>query len=215
VPDDAVGESTNADWVGYGADVLAVADGTVRDARDGQGDGRPMSARPEPTDLTARGLYGNLVVLDIGRGVFAHYAHLQPGSVRVRPGQRVHRGDVLARLGNSGNSAAPHLHFHLSDRPTFEGSEGLPFRFARLEVEGDADERGVLSRTSVWTPHPLERPGALPLDGTVIAFPAVNARRDPATVPAEPGAGRPPSSTPACRRCGVEGSEARGAPPAR
>jgi hypothetical protein len=99
-------DSANADWFGYDSDVLAVADGIVRDARDGQPDGRPLNPHPEGTDLTARGLYGNFVVLEIAPGVFAHYAHLRPGSVRVRLGEHVHRGEVLAHLGDSGNSAA-------------------------------------------------------------------------------------------------------------
>jgi hypothetical protein len=164
-------DSANVDWFGYDTDVLAVADGVVRDARDGQADGRPLFPHPEEHDLTARGLYGNFVVLEIAPGVFAHYAHLRPGSVRVHPGEHVHRGDVLAHLGDSGNSAAPHLHFHLSDKPVFEESEGLPFRFARFTNEGDAGEQVVLSPSAVWTPHPAKCQEALPLDGTVIAFP--------------------------------------------
>ena len=164
-------DSANADWFGYDSDVLAVADGIVRDARDGQPDGRPLNPHPEGNDLTARGLYGNFVVLEIAPGVFAHYAHLRPGSVRVRPGEHVHRGEVLAHLGDSGNSAAPHLHFHLSDKPVFEESEGLPFRFARFTNEGDAGEQVVLSPSAVWTPHPVKYQEALPLDGTVIEFP--------------------------------------------
>jgi hypothetical protein len=171
VPPDKLRESANADWFGYDAEVLAVADGIVRDERDGQEDGLPLTSHPEPTDLTARGLYGNFVVLEIAPAVFAHYAHLRPGSVRVRPGQHVRRGDVLAHLGDSGNSAAPHLHFHLSDKPVYEESEGLPYRFTRFTVQGNAGEQVVLSPSSVWTPHPVERLDALPLDGAVIAFP--------------------------------------------
>jgi len=171
VSPDQLRDSANTDWFGYDTDVLAVADGVVRDARDGQPDGQPLSPHPEGTDLTACGLYGNFVVLEIAPGVFAHYAHLRPGSVRVRPGEHVHRGDVLAHLGDSGNSAAPHLHFHLSDKPAFEESEGLPFRFARFTNEGDAGEQVVLSPSAVWTPHPVECQGALPLDGAVLAFP--------------------------------------------
>lgn len=53
------------------------------------------------------------VSLDLGHGLRAFYAHLQPGSVRVKTGELVKRGQVLGRLGNSGNSAGPHLHFHV------------------------------------------------------------------------------------------------------
>lgn len=117
VPPEKLRESANADWVGYNAEVIAVADGVVRDIQDGQADGRPLTSHSEPTDLTTRGLYGNFVVLEIAPGVFAHYAHLRPGSVSVRAGQHVRRGDVLGHLGDSGNSAAPPLHFHVSDKP--------------------------------------------------------------------------------------------------
>ena len=164
-------DSANADWFGYDADVLAVADGVVRDVRDGQPDGRPLSSHVESTDLTARGLYGNFVVLEIAPGVFAHYAHLRPGSVRVQAGQHVSRGEVLAHLGDSGNSAAPLLHFHISDKPVFEESEGLPFRIARFTEQGKAGEDVVVSPSSLWIPEPVERQNTLPLDGSVIVFP--------------------------------------------
>jgi murein DD-endopeptidase MepM/ murein hydrolase activator NlpD len=171
VAPDKLQDSANTDWFGYDSEVLAVADGVVRDARDGQPDGKPMSKHGDESDLTARGLYGNLVVLEIAPDVFAHYAHLRPGSLRVRAGQHVHRGEVLARLGDSGNSAAPHLHFHLSNRPTFEESEGVPFRFARFKNEGTAGEDVVLSPSAVWTPHPAQLQESMPLDGDVIEFP--------------------------------------------
>lgn len=163
--------SKNPEWFGYDAEVLAVADGVVRDSRDGEPDGQPLTKKPESTNLTARGLYGNFVVLEIAPGVFAHYAHLRPGSVGVHASQHVHRGDVIAHLGDSGNSAAPHLHFHISNKPVFEESEGLPFRFAHFTLEGHAGEEVVLSPSSVWTPHPVEQRDIIPLDSDVIAFP--------------------------------------------
>lgn len=171
VDPDKLHDSANVDWFGYDSEVLAVADGVVRDARDGQPDGKPMSKHGDESDLTARGLYGNFVVLEIAPDVFAHYAHLRPGSLCVRAGQHVHRGEVLAHLGDTGNSAAPHLHFHLSNRPTFEESEGLPFRFARFTNEGTAGEDVVLSPSAAWTPHPVQLQESMPLDGAVIEFP--------------------------------------------
>lgn len=161
----------NPEWFGYDADVLAVADGVVCDAREGEPDGQPLTSHPEPTDLNARGLYGNFVVLENAPGVFAHYAHLRPGSIPVQAGQRVHRGDVIAHLGDSGNSAAPHLHFHLSDKPVFEESERLPFQFAHFTLEDQAGEAVVLSPSSVCIPHPVEQQQAIPMDSDVIAFP--------------------------------------------
>ena len=77
-----VNKTTDADWIGFGAYVLAVADGVVRDARDGVADGVPLAPQVQPDDLTARTVYGNFVVLEIAPNVFAHYAHLRNGSVR-------------------------------------------------------------------------------------------------------------------------------------
>ena len=171
VAPDKLRDSVNTDWFGYDSDVLAVADGVVSDARDGLPDGKPMSSNKDESDLTARGLYGNFVILEIAPGVFAHYAHLRPGSIRFHTGQRVHSGEVIAHLGDTGNSAAPHLHFHLSNAPTFEESEGLPFRFAHFTNEGTASEDVVLSPSATWTPHPVQLQEAMPLDGTVIVFP--------------------------------------------
>ncbi|MDX1983227.1 MAG: M23 family metallopeptidase [Bryobacteraceae bacterium] len=79
-------------------------------------------------------LGGNYIVLDLGGGRFAFYAHLQPGSLRVKPGDKVKRGQVLGLACNSGNSTEPHLHFHVSNGPDPLASEGLPFVFEDGEI---------------------------------------------------------------------------------
>ncbi len=71
---------------------------------------------------------GNWISLRVG-SAYVFYAHLQPGSILVREGQRVRRGQVLGRLGNSGNSVGPHLHFHVGDDNSLNGSEPVPFVF--------------------------------------------------------------------------------------
>lgn len=79
------------DWVGYAVPVIAVADGEVRDVRDGEPEHPPLTPQPEPASLTSHGLFGNYVVLEISPGVFASYAHLRTGSIKVKPGQRAAR----------------------------------------------------------------------------------------------------------------------------
>ncbi|MBE1159054.1 M23 family metallopeptidase [Dyella acidiphila] len=161
----------HASWVGYGADVLAVADGVVRSARDGQEEHPALSAQPEPASLTADGLFGNYVVLELKPGVYASYAHLQRGSVKVKPGDRVHRGDVLGRLGQSGNSAAPHLHFQLSNAAAFEGSEGIPYAFDHFDVLGPETEAQLFGQGDPWQAAPAVHDQAqLPLSDVVIRF---------------------------------------------
>ncbi|WP_426699841.1 M23 family metallopeptidase [Rhodanobacter sp. Col0626] len=166
------GGKSHADWVGYAADVLAVADGVVRDARDGEAEHPPLSPQSEPESLTAHGLYGNYVVLEIRPGVFATYAHLQRGSVKVHIGDHVRRGQLLARLGQSGSSSAPHLHFQLSNAMTFEGSEGLPFLFDRFDLLGPETEAQLFGQGTPWSPLPLQhRQAEMPLNDMVIGFP--------------------------------------------
>jgi murein DD-endopeptidase MepM/ murein hydrolase activator NlpD len=165
-------KSIYADWIGYGADVLAVADGVVRSARDGEAEHQPLSAQPEPSSLTSNGLFGNYVVLEIAPGTFASYAHLRRGSLKVKPGDRVRRGQVLAQLGQSGNSAAPHLHFQLSNAVAFEGSEGVPYMFERFGYLGPESEVQLFGQGDPWKAPPIEyRQSQLPLNDVVIQFP--------------------------------------------
>lgn len=164
--------SRHADWVGYGQPVIAVADGIVRSARDGEAEHPPLTAQPEPAALTADGLFGNYVVLELSPGVFASYAHLQQGSVLVKPGDHVRRGQPLARLGQSGNSAAPHLHFQLSNAATFEGAEGIPYVFEDFELLGAETEAQLFGQGAAWQADAAEaRHRQLPLNDVVIRFP--------------------------------------------
>jgi len=164
-------KSSYADWVGYGVDVLAVADGVVRDIRDGEQEHQPLSPQPEPESLTADGLFGNYVVLELEPGVFATYAHLRKGSIKVKAGDRVHRGDLLGQLGQSGNSAAPHLHFQISTAATFEGSEGLPYVFESFDFLGPESEAQLFGNGDAWKATKVEhRRAQLPLNDVVIQF---------------------------------------------
>lgn len=164
-------KTRHQDWVGYAAPVIAVADGVVRDARDGEPEHAPLTAQPEPASLTAADLFGNYVVLEIAPGVFASYAHLRRGSVKVRPGQVVQRGQALAELGQSGNSAAPHLHFQLSNSMHFEGAEGIPYVFDRFQYFGPESEAQLFGQGPAWNSPPSQpRRQQLPLNDVVIGF---------------------------------------------
>ena len=83
-----------------------------------------------------RFLAGNHVVVDIGSGHFAVYAHLQLHSLRVKPGDHIRRGDVLGLLGNTGNTSNSHLHFDITDRPSALVSNCLPFVIANFTSQG-------------------------------------------------------------------------------
>jgi murein DD-endopeptidase MepM/ murein hydrolase activator NlpD len=170
---DALVGTTDADWVGFGAEVLAVADGVVRDVRSDLPDGTPLKPMEVPEDLTARTLYGNFVVLEIAPGVFAHYAHLNAGGGTVKLGQHVRRGQVIGHLGQTGAAGAPHLHFQISDRPTFEQSEGLPFTIDAFTVLGVGQIERTFDAADTVTLDPKragQRWNRTPLDGDVVRF---------------------------------------------
>lgn len=155
-------ETDNAAHLAYGEEILAVADGTIAMVIDGVAENVPGSPPASPVPLDMR--CGNCVILDIGDDRFVTYAHLIPGSLTVRVGDQVKKGDVLGRVGNSGASAGPHLHFHVSqifDTQNASGLNGsaLPFVFESFEL---LDEEG--SSTDVQTL-------AIPMNDALIAFP--------------------------------------------
>ena len=124
----------NKNYASYGSEILAVADGIVASTKDGIPQNIPgLTSRAVPITLETIG--GNNVILDLGGGHFAFYAHMQPGSLRVKKGDHVHRGEVLGLVGNSGNATGPHLHFHISNSNSALESEGLPYVFDSFEVQ--------------------------------------------------------------------------------
>ena len=123
------------DWFGWGAPVFATGDGVVLRARDGMRDNRkgeppPFDQAAIMQDLTL--FLGNHVVVDHGNGEFSLFAHLKQGSVAVKPGQKVARGEPLGAMGMSGDAFLVHLHYQLQSGPAFE--EGLPALFERVRV---------------------------------------------------------------------------------
>lgn len=128
----------------FGTDILAVGDGPVVSVLDGLPEQVPGTA---PTGLTLEQYGGNHVVQDLGGGNYAFYAHMQTGSVKVKPGDRLSTGQVIGALGNSGNTDAPHLHFHVMSTPDPLRSDGLPFVFSsyRLDSRVTGDLDGLLN----------------------------------------------------------------------
>lgn len=115
---------------------------------------------------------GNYVVVKIDGGHFAFYAHMQPGTPRVKVGDKVRTGQVLGLLGNTGNSDGPHLHFHIMDGPSPLQSNGLPFTFTQFRGQGVVtDEAPLFSGNSAPVDTGAlvgKRKGAMPLNDQVI-----------------------------------------------
>ena len=149
-------EGDVASYYSYGKPVLAVANGTVVRVKDGIPNNPPGHTGAESLKLSLETIAGNLVVLDLGQGQFAYYAHLQPGSLRVKAGQRVKRGQLLALVGNSGSSFEPHLHFEVTTSSTPMVGEGLPYLLDEYEAVTD----GVVQ----------QRRRELPIEGAIVNF---------------------------------------------
>ena len=135
-------------FYGHGAEVLAVADATVAAVRDDVVEAETVDKVPKVSIADAS---GNYVALDLGGGRFAFYEHLQRG-IRVRPGQRVKRGDVIGRLGLTGQGTAPHLHLHVADRNSLLGGEGLPFVIKGAGILGGYPSITAFGRGGPWMP---------------------------------------------------------------
>jgi len=120
-------------WYVYGEQVYAVADGQVVSVKDGMPDQSPVFTQPIPTTLFDG--EGNSIVIHINGG-YVVYGHLIPNSIKVKPGQLVKNGDVIGKVGNSGDSDAPHLHFGLHTDFPYYISEGLPYYINTLEKTG-------------------------------------------------------------------------------
>jgi hypothetical protein len=155
----------------FGREIYSVADGTVVAMADDRPEQVPGKL---PEGIPLQMALGNYVVVDIGEGRFAFYAHMQPGSLRVRPGEKVTTGQLLGLLGNSGNTDAPHLHFHVMDAASPLLSNGLPYAFTSFTGEGRVtDEQPLFSGGAVTIdPNALSGPhkNQLPLNLEVISF---------------------------------------------
>jgi hypothetical protein len=120
--------TTNEDYFVFGRQILAPADGMVIEAVDGIRDNIPKK-------MNAYMVLGNSIILRHSDRVFSVLAHLKLGSVSVKPGDHVIRGQRVALCGNSGRSSEPHLHFHVQNSDNMTEAEGIPCTFRRLKVE--------------------------------------------------------------------------------
>jgi Peptidase family M23 len=164
-----------ASYTIFGREAIAVADAIVASVTDGLPEQTPGKY---PENISIEQADGNSVVLDLGENHYAVYAHLQPGKIRVRPGDTVKRGQVLGLVGNTGNSVAPHLHFHVVSNPSPLAANGLPYEINHFEVTSatpgttafdQAEEKGTpLAITPITPPHHVIN--GLPLDQLIISF---------------------------------------------
>lgn len=165
----------NQSWIFFGDPVLAVADGVVVATVDKFPDQIPN--HPKPVNLLEAD--GNHVIIRFGKGLYAGYAHLLPGSITVKAGDRVSAGQQIGRLGNSGSSTGPHLHFQVMSKPSLVDAEGLPFAFSSFSLEGKIPpfSKQLEAVIGAGDPVPIDPAGAgprrdeLPVGRDVVDFP--------------------------------------------
>ncbi len=131
----------NKNYPSYGKKIYAVADGKVVDCFNEFPENPPgwRSRLPEEKWNKFKekygfvvGICGNYVILEHPDNEYSFYAHMIPGSLTVKQGDLVKQGQVIGLLGNSGNSDAPHLHFHLMNGPSILSARGLPCHFSNI-----------------------------------------------------------------------------------
>jgi hypothetical protein len=158
----------HADFYAYNAEVVAAADGVVTSLVTGAKEAPPMLPRPgealdayygrlgaqQAVNLAAGppGVIGEAVILDHGNGEYSVYAHLRPGSLVVKTGDRVKAGHTLGRLGSSGNSTEPHLHFQVCDAPSGVSCAGIVPTFDGLVIANADGPRPLQSGDIVRVP---------------------------------------------------------------
>jgi hypothetical protein len=167
--------SVLSNWFGYGTKVRAMSSGRVVVATDGHPDQTPLK---KPPDTPFEGAPGNHVVIKQPDGLREVYAHLVPGSLKVNVGDRVHTGKTIGRLGNSGASLAPHLHFHVVNGRHAARSDGYPYVLDKfkLAAQSNVDALGKALEGEAAFPrrdqfNPVKHLRELPLDFTIDNFP--------------------------------------------
>jgi hypothetical protein len=124
-------------WYAYGATVVTPGDGVVvaavNDTPENDYKDKSVVYAPIPEDHLDRILGGNYVVVDHGNGEFSYFAHMKPGSVRVKKGDHVQQGQPIGQIGFAGDAFIPHLHYMLIDDPNILKAESLPSYFNHFQ----------------------------------------------------------------------------------
>jgi beta-lactamase superfamily II metal-dependent hydrolase len=120
----------NEDYFAFGREVFAPADGVVTEVIEGVRDNTPGS-------MNSFSALGNVVFVQHAKHEVSALAHLKQGSVMVKVGDTVKKGQLLGLCGNSGNSSEPHLHYQLQNTPVIQDATGIKCYFEEVVLEKD------------------------------------------------------------------------------
>jgi murein DD-endopeptidase MepM/ murein hydrolase activator NlpD len=160
-------EDRNESYFCYGQPIYSVAAGKVVDMADGLPENVPHSGKYAIT-IDADNAAGNHVAIEIAPHRYVLYAHMRPGTVRVKTGDEVATGEILGLVGNTGSSTEPHLHMHIDDQPSFLAGNGVPYEFAQGQASGPVETNVSSSSAISFGPIGPQRP-------FTNDYPAVNA----------------------------------------
>ncbi len=149
-------EHDNKSYHAWDQEIHAVADGKIVEVKDGIPENVPNSGKLA-VQITNDTLPGNRIIQQLSEDHYAAYAHLRPGTIKVKVGDTVHAGDVIAHLGNTGNSSEPHLHFQVCDAPSFPASEGLPFAIDQYTYDDYKLDKSPKPALTVKSSHPMTK----------------------------------------------------------
>ena len=142
----------------WGKEVYAPCDGKIVKSEDGCKERNPVNFftdmctvlknaftfKPEKKGFSWHSLIGNYIIMECAENIYAAFAHFQKGSITVKAGEQIKKGQILGRVGHSGNSTAPHLHFHIMDNIDLLKANGIPCVFERYEIlTGDSWDKIV------------------------------------------------------------------------
>lgn len=152
-------EDKNESYFCYDQPIYSVAAGKVVDASDGMAENVPHSGK-YAVAIDFNNAAGNHVVVEIAPHRYVLYAHMRPGTLQVKVGDRVRSGQLLGHVGNTGSSTEPHLHMHIDDQPSFLAGNGVPYEFTEGEasgpVEANVSSAGVIHLGPIGPQHPFK-----------------------------------------------------------
>ncbi len=164
-------EDKNDSYFCYDQPIFSVAAGKVVDMADGLPENVPHSGNYAiPIDFNNAA--GNHAVVEIGPHRYVLFAHMRPGTVRVKIGDHVHVGEMIGHVGNTGSSTEPHLHMHIDDQPSFLAGNGVPYEFTEGEASGPV-EANVSSPNAIrFGPIGPQRPftNDYPAENALVTF---------------------------------------------